>query len=104
MEDKAHRPAWKTLLAFAIIYFVWGSTFLAIRVGVREVPPFLFAAMRFLVAGLVVCGWTIVRGERAPSGRQWMSAFLLALLIFVLDYGLLSWAEQRVPSGIAAVM
>ena len=44
------RPAWKTLLAFAIIYFVWGSTFLAIRVGVREVPPFLLAAMRFLAA------------------------------------------------------
>ena len=46
----------------------------------------------------------IARGERSPSGRQWMSAFLLALLIFVLDYGLLFWAEQRVPSGIAAVM
>ena len=53
MEAAIHRPAWKTLLAFAIIYFVWGSTFLAIRVGVREVPPFLLAAMRFLVAGVV---------------------------------------------------
>ncbi len=104
MEAKTHRPAWKTLLAFAIIYFVWGSTFLAIRVGVREVPPFLLAAMRFLVAGLVLYGWMIARGERSPSGRQWVSAFLLALLIFVLDYGLLFWAEQRVPSGIAAVM
>jgi drug/metabolite transporter (DMT)-like permease len=104
MEAKAHRPAWKTLLAFAIIYFVWGSTFLAIRVGVREVPPFVLAAMRFLVAGLVLYGWMIVQGERSPSGRQWISAFLLALLIFVLDYGLLFWAEQRVPSGIAAVM
>src|SRR5271165_3152029 len=104
MEDKAHRPAWKTLLAFAIIYFVWGSTFLAIRVGVHEVPPFLFAAMRFLVAGLVLYGWMIAQGERSPSRRQWMSAFLLGLLIFVFDYGLLFWAEQRVPSGIAAVM
>jgi len=104
MEDKAHRPAWKTLLAFAIIYFVWGSTFLVIRVGVREVPPFLFAAMRFLVAGLVLYGWMIAQGERSPSRRQWMSASLLGLLIFVFDYGLLFWAEQRVPSGIAAVM
>src|SRR5438094_2660474 len=104
MEAKTHRPRWKTLLAFAIIYFVWGSTFLAIRVGVREVPPFLLAAMRFLVAGLILDGWMIAQGERSPSGRQWMSAFLLALLIFVLDYGLLFWAEQRVPSGIAAVM
>jgi drug/metabolite transporter (DMT)-like permease len=104
MEVAIHRPRWKTLLAFAIIYFVWGSTFLAIRVGVREVPPFLLAAMRFLVAGLVLYGWTMARGERSPSARQWASVSLLAVLIFVLDYGLLFWAEQRVPSGIAAVM
>src|ERR1700736_210946 len=104
MEANPHRPTWKTLLTFAIIYFVWGSTFFAIRVGVREVPPFLLAAMRFLVAGLILYGWMIARGERSPSGRQWTSASLLAILIFVLDYGLLFWAEQRVPSGIAAVM
>jgi drug/metabolite transporter (DMT)-like permease len=104
VQNQTHPPAWKTLLAFAIIYFVWGSTYLAIRVGVREVPPFLLAAMRFLVAGLVLYGWMLTRGQRSPSRRQWMSAFLLALLIFVFDYGLLFWAEQRVPSGIAAVM
>ena len=104
MEAKTHRAAWKTLLAFATIYFVWGSTFLAIRIGVREVPPFLLAAVRFLIAGLVLYGWMLAHGERSPSARHWSSAFLLALLIFVLDYGLLFWAEQRVPSGIAAVM
>jgi drug/metabolite transporter (DMT)-like permease len=73
MESKSHRPRWKTLLAFAIIYFVWGSTFLAIRVGVREVPPLLLAAMRFLVAGLVLYGWTMTRGERAPERRELLS-------------------------------
>src|SRR6195256_401221 len=104
MEASTHPPTWKTLLAFAIIYFVWGSTYLAIRVGVREVPPFLLAAMRFLIAGLLLYGWMIARGERSPTGRQWMSASLLAILIFVLDYGLVFWAEQRVPSGVAAVM
>src|SRR2546430_5956263 len=104
MDARTHPPTWKTLLAFAIIYFVWGSTFLAIRVGVREVPPFLLAAMRFLVAGLVLYVWMIARGERSPSLREWISASLLAILIFVLDYGLLFWAEQRVPSGIAAIM
>jgi drug/metabolite transporter (DMT)-like permease len=104
MDLKTRPAAWKTLLAFAIIYFVWGSTFLAIRVGVREVPPFLLASMRFLAAGLVLYGWMIVRGERSPSARQWQSASLLALLIFVFDYGLLFWAEQRVASGVAAVM
>src|SRR5579862_9762931 len=104
MNASTNRPKWKTLLAFAIIYFVWGSTFLAVRVGVREVPPFLLAAIRFLIAGFVVCGWMIAQGERPPSARQWTSAFSIAILIFVLDYGLLFWAEQRVPSGIAAVM
>ena len=104
MESKIHHPAWKTLLAFAIIYFVWGSTFLAIRVGVREVPPLILAAMRFLIAGVVLYVWMIARGERSPSWRQWRSASLLGIVIFVLDYGLLFWAERRVPSGIAAVM
>src|SRR5271167_3902591 len=99
METHAHRPTWKTLLAFGIIYFVWGSTFLAIRVGVREVPPFLLAAMRFSIAGLVLYGWTSARGERSPTPRQWASISVLALLIFLCDYGLLFWAEQRVPSG-----
>ena len=102
---EANRPArWKILLAFAITYFVWGSTFLAIRVGVREMPPFLFGAIRFLAAGSALCGWVLARGERSPNTRQWRSAFLLAILLFVLDYGLLFWAEQRVPSGIAAIM
>jgi drug/metabolite transporter (DMT)-like permease len=71
---------------------------------VQEVPPFLLAAMRFVIAGLVLYGWMLARGERSPSGRQWTSAFLLAVLIFVGDYGLVFWAEQRVPSGITAVM
>lgn len=104
MEPASHRPPWKTLLAFAIIYFVWGSTFLAIRVGVHEVPPLLLAAIRFLMAGLALFAWTAAKHERLPNGKQWASAFLLALLIFVGDYGLLFWAEQRVPSGLAAVM
>ena len=84
----------KRMLAYAAIYLLWGSTFLAIRIGVREVPPFLLAAMRFLAAGLALYGWMLARGARAPSGRQWMSAFGLAVLIFVLDYGLLFWAQD----------
>ena len=103
--DAASQPrAWKLLLAFAIIYFVWGSTFLAIRVGVREVPPFLLAGMRFLVAGIVLYIWMRARGTPSPTAREWSAASFLAVLIFVFDYGLLFWAERRVPSGIAAVM
>jgi drug/metabolite transporter (DMT)-like permease len=73
-------------------------------VGVREVPPLLFCAMRFVAAGLLVYLWATVKKEQQPTARQWLSAFLLAFLIFVVDYGLLFWAEQRVPSGIAAMM
>ena len=103
--ETASRPAsWKILLAFAIIYFVWGSTYLAIRVGVHEVPPFLLAAMRFLVSGLVLYGWMRLKGAPSPSRRQWAGATALGTLIFLVDYGCLFWAEQRVPSGIAAVV
>jgi drug/metabolite transporter (DMT)-like permease len=104
MPTASHPPAWKTLLAFAIIYFVWGSTFLAIRIGVHEVPPFLLAAMRFLAAGLVLYVWMLARGERSPTAGQWSSVLIIAFLIFVVDYGLVFWAEQTVPSGLTAVM
>jgi drug/metabolite transporter (DMT)-like permease len=99
------RPAtWKLLAAFAVIYFVWGSTFLAIRIGVREVPPFLLAGIRVLLAGIILYLWMRAKGTASPTRREWASASLVAVLIFVLDYGLLFWAERRVPSGVAAVM
>jgi drug/metabolite transporter (DMT)-like permease len=104
MQKTDYPPVWKTLLAFAIIYFVWGSTYLAIRVGVREVPPFLLAGIRFAVAGAVLYGWGLATGEASPTGREWRAAALLSIPFFVFDYGLLFWAERRVPSGLAAVM
>jgi drug/metabolite transporter (DMT)-like permease len=99
------RPAtWQILVAFSIIYFVWGSTFLSIRVGVREVPPLLFAAMRFTTAGIILYVWMKAKGTPSPTTREWGSAAIVGFIIFVCDYGLLFWAEKRVPSGIAAVM
>jgi drug/metabolite transporter (DMT)-like permease len=99
------RPAiWKLLLAFGIIYFVWGSTFLAIRIGVREFPPFLMAAIRFVLAGAILMGWMRAQGAPLPTRREWLSAALVAVFIFVGDYGLVFWAEQRVPSGVTCVM
>lgn len=104
MQSRAHPPAWQKLLAFAIIYFVWGSTYLAIRVGVREVPPFLLAGIRFAIAGAFMYGWGLARGEASPTRREWQAAALLSIPFFVFDYGLLFWAERRVPSGLTAVM
>ena len=82
METEARPASWKILLAFAMIYFVWGSTFLAIRVGVHEVPPFLLAAMRFFTAGLVMYAWLRLQGTPAPSRREWVAAAALGALIF----------------------
>lgn len=104
MEIGIATGKWKTLLAFTIIYFVWGSTYLAIRIGVHEIPPLLMAGIRFLIAGVLLLGWALARGQKLPSGLQWLQIFLLGFLIFVMDYGFLFWAEQRVPSGMAAVM
>ena len=101
----ASRPAvGKIFLAFAIIYLVWGSTYLAIRVGVHEMPPFLMAGLRFTAAGLALYAWMRISGVRSPTWREWKAATVLGTLMFLIDYACLFWAEQRVPSGIAAVI
>lgn len=87
-----------------MIYFVWGSTYLAIRVGVQQMPPFLMAGMRFTAAGLAMYLWMRLAGTPSPSWREWKGVTLLGALMFLLDYACLFWAEQRVPSGIAAVI
>ena len=94
----------KTLTAFGIIYMVWGSTYIAIRIGVREVAPLLLASIRFTVAGAMMCVWALARRQPLPTLRQWGSIVLLAVLMFVIDYGLLFTAERQVHSGMAAVM
>lgn len=105
MSTPSARPAnWKILLAFAIIYLVWGSTYLAIRIGVREMPPFLMAGLRFTAAGWILYGWMRLQGTPAPTRREWTGAVMLGALMFLIDYACLFWAEQRVPSGIAAVI
>ena len=103
-KSASHPARWKILLAFAIIYFVWGSTFLCIRIGVRELPPFLFAALRFTIAGLVLFIWMLAKDKIWPRWQEWVGASLLGFLMFLIDYGCLFWAEQRVASGIAAVV
>lgn len=104
MTFQARPPRWKILLAFATIYFGWGSTFLAIRIGVLEVPPLLFAAIRFTIAGVILYAWMRLRGTPSPTGSEWLRVSLLGTLIFLLDYGCLFWAERRIASGIAAVV
>jgi drug/metabolite transporter (DMT)-like permease len=92
------------LLAFSAIYFLWGASFLAIRVIVATVPPILAASVRFLSAGLILFVWSQLRGDTFPKLREWRSALLLGVVMFACNYGPLFWAEQRVPSGVAAII
>jgi len=92
------------VFGFAIIYLLWGATFLAIKIGDQTLPPLVLAAARFLMAGALVWAWATARGEAQPSGREWAGAFAVAALMFVAGYGVLFWAETRVASGVAAVL
>ena len=92
------------LLAYAAIYFLWGASFLAIREIVATVPPLLAAGFRFLTAGLILFLWSATGGAALPTLREWRSALLLGIGMFAFNYGPLFWAEQRVASGIAAIV
>jgi drug/metabolite transporter (DMT)-like permease len=95
----------KVVLAFACVYIIWGSTYLAIRFAIETIPPLLMAGLRFLVAGVLLYAWIVLRGEaRRPTGEQWKAAWLLGALFFLGGNGGVTWAEQRVPSGLAALM
>lgn len=92
------------LAAFLAIYFLWGTTFFAIRVAVREVPPLFAAGTRMFIAGVVLLGWMWLRGAAKPTAEQWRSVAMMGVLMFGVNYAALFWAEKYVPSGIAAVM
>src|ERR1700679_1617303 len=94
----------RVILAFFAIYVLWGTTFLAIRIAVEEVPPLFAAGCRFFVAGVVLYGFMRVKGQPGPSAKQWRNLALIGLLMFVAEYGPLFWAEKYVPSGIASVL
>jgi drug/metabolite transporter (DMT)-like permease len=91
--------------AFAIVYLVWGSTYLAIRVGVQTLPPWMFAAVRFLAASLLMLGYARLRGAKLPRApRDWTTIGVTSLLMLVGGNGLVTWAEQWVESNQAALI
>jgi drug/metabolite transporter (DMT)-like permease len=90
--------------AFAAIYLIWGSTYLAIRFAIETLPPFVMTAARFLVAGGAMYLWARMRGVSRPTRSQWSAAMLVGVLMLLFGVGGVSWAEQRVPSGAAALI
>ena len=92
------------LLSFASVYILWGSTYYAIRVGVESVPPYLLAGIRHLVVGLIFYPVVRLTAREKPTWAQWRTAFIVGCLLLGLGNGTVSWAEQTVPSGIAALL
>lgn len=94
----------RVALAFAVIYILWGGTFLAIRVAVLQLPPFFASGARFLIAGGVLYVFMRLRGQPSPTSREWRTVAVTSLCLFVATYAALFWAEQFVASGIASVL
>lgn len=94
----------RMVMAFFAIYVLWGTTFLAIRIAVQELPPLFAAGARFFIAGIVLLGFMLAKGEARPSPRQWRNLLVMSLLMFVAEYGPLFWAEKFVPSGVVSVL
>jgi drug/metabolite transporter (DMT)-like permease len=105
VPSHAKPPAWKIGLALAVLYLAWGTTYLAIREGVQELPPGLFGGLRVLAAGVLVLAWLRLRGlpHRVPL-RQGLWLWLVGGILFVGGNGLITLGEKTVPSGVASVL
>jgi len=104
-EASSAPPRWLVLTAFAIVYVVWGSTYLAILFAVATLPPFLMAAARFLVAGGALYVFArLFGGAAAPTRAEWRSATIIGVLLITFGNGLVVWSELRVPSGVTALI
>jgi drug/metabolite transporter (DMT)-like permease len=97
------RPAALVAVALAIVYVVWGSTYLGMFVAIRTLPPLVMSSVRFFVAGALLFGWAYARGAR-PTRRQWRDAFVAGALLLFLGNAGIAWAEQRVDTGVAALL
>lgn len=103
--NPASQPArWLIVAAFAAVYLIWGSTYLAIRFAIETIPPFAMAGVRFLIAGGLLYGWMRWRGAPRPRMIEWRSAAVVGVLLLLGGNGLVVWAELTVPSGIAALI
>ena len=95
---------WQLIAGFLVIYIVWGSTYLAIHWGVETIPPFGMGAVRFLFAGSMLYSWCRFRGAKKPTQSQWKASAVIGALLLFIGNGAVSWASQRVPSGLTSVL
>lgn len=91
-------------LALGAVYVIWGSTYLAIRFAIETIPPFLMAGSRYATAGLLLYGWSRLRGAPRPGWIHWRSALILGATLLLVGNGAVVWSEQRVSSGLVALL
>lgn len=94
----------KIWIALITLYIVWGSTYFGIKVAIETIPPFFHAGIRFLVSGLIILAWQKAAKQEMPTRKQWVSTAIIGTLLLLGGNGLVSWAEQFIPSGIAALV
>lgn len=94
----------KAWLAYAGVAFFWGTTFLAIRIGVQSFPPFIMAGMRHAIGGLIICSFFLLKGYPLPSWNQFKVYVINGILMLVIGNGLVTWAEMHISSGLAALI
>jgi drug/metabolite transporter (DMT)-like permease len=94
----------KIWTALILLYIVWGSTYFGIKVAIETIPPFFHAGIRFLISGLILIIWQRAVGSEMPTRKQWVSTAIIGTLLLLGGNGLVSWAEQFIPSGIAALI
>lgn len=104
MPDTASAHRLRLLSAFFLIYFIWGSTYLAIRYAIETIPPFLMAGTRFLTAGMLMYCFLRLRGADNPSLKQWLQLGTVGVFMFLCGNGFVVWAEQFINSGLAALL
>jgi len=89
--------------AFAAVYIIWGSTYLFNFFAIQDIPPFLMSGSRFMIAGGILFGYSLMMGNPFPSLRQWKNGFLAGFLFLALGTGLIVWSEQYIDTGLAAL-
>lgn len=104
MRKSAIPSRTQLFFGFAAIYLIWGSTYLGIRYAVETIPPYLMMGIRHLTAGTLVFAWARWRGTPMPQMKQWWWALIAGAMLFLGGHGILAWAEQKIPSGLAALL
>lgn len=100
----AHVSRAKLIAAFAAIYIIWGSTYLAIKFAIETIPPFMVGGVRFLIAGAVLYAWGRIKSGVEPTREQWRQGLILGVFLLGVGNGCVVWAQQRTPSGITALV